>query len=320
MKIQHKYYLLNYVFVLGLTILLINDHILKNLYGNWLTGKLSDFAGVLILPIFLKAVFAISNRQAILTTLLFFLFWKSPLSQSFIDGFNGLSLFQIERVIDYTDYLAFLILPLSLYVLRQPKKLALKLNTHFNLATNCLLALSIFAFVATARPLDIPTPADPLKHCCQEPPATYTIGQGHVFIPSAFTPDGNGINDYFQIGVDSNVLRIDTFIVINQFNKDTIFYKENIIDIIPENGFDGRVSNKIIAAQFSYSISVTTKDVKAAKLNGFVCSLPCHEPVDFPTPKLIRNCSFLSQHNALTGFDPNKDSGEDLICFEKIKQ
>ena len=32
-------------FLISVLLLLINDHLLKDLYGNWVTGKLSDVAG-----------------------------------------------------------------------------------------------------------------------------------------------------------------------------------------------------------------------------------------------------------------------------------
>src|SRR5215813_11555801 len=40
----------------ALGILLLNDHVLKPALHNWVTGKLSDFAGVFLFPMFLTAV------------------------------------------------------------------------------------------------------------------------------------------------------------------------------------------------------------------------------------------------------------------------
>jgi len=51
-------YLCNLAFIVGLGLLLLNDHVLKATYGNWFTGKLSDVAGLLIFPLFLQFVFA----------------------------------------------------------------------------------------------------------------------------------------------------------------------------------------------------------------------------------------------------------------------
>ena len=46
---KKKDLILNPYFIIGLSVLLLNDFYLKAAYGNFVTGKLSDFAG---LPIF----------------------------------------------------------------------------------------------------------------------------------------------------------------------------------------------------------------------------------------------------------------------------
>lgn len=50
---RNKHLLLNWVFLPCLLVLALNDHFLKYGYPGWLTGKLSDFAGLLIFPLFL---------------------------------------------------------------------------------------------------------------------------------------------------------------------------------------------------------------------------------------------------------------------------
>ncbi|MGB3547731.1 MAG: hypothetical protein WBA17_12195, partial [Saprospiraceae bacterium] len=92
-------YLFNSVFIGGLLLLLLNDHILKAAYGNVLTGKLSDFAGVLILPLLLRFVTGRSSLLCIGLTVWFFTWWKSPLSQGAIDLVNGLTSLHWVRVV-----------------------------------------------------------------------------------------------------------------------------------------------------------------------------------------------------------------------------
>jgi len=45
---KRKDLVLNSYFVIGLIVLILNDFYLKYEYGNFVTGKLSDFAGLLI--------------------------------------------------------------------------------------------------------------------------------------------------------------------------------------------------------------------------------------------------------------------------------
>jgi hypothetical protein len=57
--------LLHPAFLLALFVLLLNDHVLKRVCPGVLTGKLSDFAGVLLLPIFLHAVLELGSGRVL---------------------------------------------------------------------------------------------------------------------------------------------------------------------------------------------------------------------------------------------------------------
>ncbi|MGB1206846.1 MAG: hypothetical protein ACPG5B_14450 [Chitinophagales bacterium] len=309
----------NYIFLVGLVILIINDHFLKEALGNWFTGKLSDFAGLLIFPLFLKYLFDTTNRKAIFITLTGFLFWKSPFSQTFIDGFNTISAFQIGRVIDYSDFLAFLILPFSFYVLKNIEKYTIKLP-HFNFqnkwAVNSLLCISFVAFTATSQDEDgFIEPESLISLACTSAPFEAQVGNGNIFIPTIFTPDGNGINDFFQISADSNILQIDTFTIIHFTSFDTVFHQLNISDIIPTNGFDGVVNDTIRAGYYAYVIVVTSDNGVSQSFTGELTSIPCQDTLGLPRPQNLDNCAFSTQHDFINGYDSTIESNEALDCF-----
>ncbi|GGK80604.1 hypothetical protein GCM10011405_30460 [Rufibacter glacialis] len=133
-------------FLLGLAALLLNDLVLKGLYGNWLTGKLSDFAGLFVFPLFWCALFPKYRLQAVLLTGLVFIWWKSPHSQPFIDLWNSHVPLQIGRVVDFSDLMALAVLPAAFLYSKQPLKASgIRVNPLFP------LALSAFAFMATSR-------------------------------------------------------------------------------------------------------------------------------------------------------------------------
>jgi hypothetical protein len=44
------------VAIAALVLLVVNDHLLKGLYPGWVTGKLSDFAGMVVAPLVLVAL------------------------------------------------------------------------------------------------------------------------------------------------------------------------------------------------------------------------------------------------------------------------
>lgn len=56
--------LLHPITLSSLLVLVVNDHVLKRVYPGTLSGKLSDFAGVVLLPLFLHAAFELTVARA----------------------------------------------------------------------------------------------------------------------------------------------------------------------------------------------------------------------------------------------------------------
>ena len=130
--------------------MLLNDFVLKSQFHIFFTGKLSDFAGLFIFPLFFVAFFPKRKLLIYFLTGSLFIFWKSPFSQSLIDLWNLLPLFEIGRTIDYTDFFALLILPVSYlyYEIETQKSLALNLSRRISMSL--ITIISVFAFTATS--------------------------------------------------------------------------------------------------------------------------------------------------------------------------
>lgn len=116
MKDERFRILQTYWFIGAVTILLLNDFVLKDIFHNWFTGKLSDFAGVFFLPLFLTVFFPKRIKEIIIASGIFFIYWKSPLSDGLIQLINSFNGFNYARVLDYSDLIALAVLPLSYYV------------------------------------------------------------------------------------------------------------------------------------------------------------------------------------------------------------
>jgi antitoxin component YwqK of YwqJK toxin-antitoxin module len=132
----------NIPFIVCLIILLVNDFYFKTEYHNWLTGKLSDFCGLFIFASLWTAIIPNKKRIIYFSTALLFILWKSPYSQPFIDNFSHY-LYPIQRVVDITDLIALLILPIAFFY-RQEK--LIRLNPI------PLALLTLFSFCATSMP------------------------------------------------------------------------------------------------------------------------------------------------------------------------
>lgn len=125
-------YLLHPVVLLALFLTAVNDHYLKYTFSNFITGKLSDFAGIFYFPFFLYAIIdLLINPKAITRTIvlkkfiivllvtdLFFIFFKFTFFKQMIADIFSNYLFNIQIVSDLTD-LSALIMNYFSYLLAQ---------------------------------------------------------------------------------------------------------------------------------------------------------------------------------------------------------
>jgi hypothetical protein len=97
-------------FLVAVALLLLNDWVLKAALGNWATGKLSDFAGLFAFALFWTALLPKRRTAVFALTGGGFLLWKSPLSEAPLAAWNALGVLPLARVVDYTDWLALVVL------------------------------------------------------------------------------------------------------------------------------------------------------------------------------------------------------------------
>lgn len=132
------------LFLLGLALLLLNDFYLKQAFGNWYTGKLSDVSGLFVFFLLSTVVFPKKKIACFIGTAMLFALWKSPLSNAPIGFLNNLGI-PIGRTIDFTDLWAIAVLP---FAYRYEKSS----YTSFGIRPQIVIFVSAFAFVATTLP------------------------------------------------------------------------------------------------------------------------------------------------------------------------
>lgn len=152
--------ILNPYFLIGLCLLMANDFVFKYEYGNFITGKLSDYVGLLIFPMFVAYLVPKLRRSISLIVGFAFFIWKTPLATPFIEQVNGLFSFSLYRTIDYTDYMALPILLLSHYLINnyEYKVWIPGMIRQKQFCTYSILVVAFFAFCATSvpRPFEMP--------------------------------------------------------------------------------------------------------------------------------------------------------------------
>lgn len=130
-------------------VLVLNDLLLKQAFGNFVTGKLSDFAGVWALAYFITVLLGWPGTVSALVVAVGFTFWKSPASDGLIEVWNAFAWPAIGRTIDWTDLVALTVLvflPHKGTHVQTPGPQ--RLRTWANAGIACV---ALAAFVATQR-------------------------------------------------------------------------------------------------------------------------------------------------------------------------
>jgi hypothetical protein len=131
--------------VLSVLALLVNDWVLKPTFHNALTGKLSDFAGLLALTLVACAVSERLRWWSAGFISAFFVYWKSTHSQPLVSYLAELLPLGIGRTPDYTDLAA---LPVVWIVAFYVPRLSVRPAGAW--AKCCVAGISVFALTATS--------------------------------------------------------------------------------------------------------------------------------------------------------------------------
>lgn len=146
---RNLFLLLHPLFISSIILLLLNDFFLKYTFHNWFTGKISDFAGLFAFAVFLLSFFPAHKKAVLFFCGLFFIWWKSSLSQPAINIVNDLSPFTIGRTVDYSDLIALSVLPATYYFSFSRFNVIIP---YRKISLNIICLVSLFAFCYTSMP------------------------------------------------------------------------------------------------------------------------------------------------------------------------
>jgi len=141
--------LLSPIFIFCLVLLILNDFLLKATFHNVFTGKLSDFCGLFIFPIFWCALFPKFKSWIFILSGILFVFWKSEYSSGLIESVN--TFFPLQRTVDPTDLLALPVLLLGWLHVKGRKQIVISNSLLPRLATAFIAIVTVFSFCATSQ-------------------------------------------------------------------------------------------------------------------------------------------------------------------------
>ncbi len=159
-----------------------------------------------------------------------------------------------------------------------------------------------------------------LDRCCNTEPVEETIGEVFVYIPSAFSPNGDGVNDRFRPVVvnsldlsSANVLEM----LIMDVNGEPIYREANFDPSNAGSGWDGLFldGTRYEEGSFSYAALIDPKDVSgvAKWFEGRACLLRCANDNCDDTQlrsRFCMDCFWETQHDGEGKGDIRLDSGE----------
>lgn len=141
--------LISPLFILFLALLIANDFILKAAFHNAVTGKLSDFSGLFIFPIFWSVIFPKRKLMVFISTAVLFTFWKIEYSEGIIQFL--MRYFNIGRTVDLSDLIA---LPMLLFAWFYMENNSMRWGNPtlmVRLSANFIGIVAIFSFCATSQ-------------------------------------------------------------------------------------------------------------------------------------------------------------------------
>ena len=150
--------------------------------------------------------------------------------------------------------------------------------------------------------------------CCGTAPGQLVVGSGKVSLPNAFTPNGDGINDFLAPLATGDVFLIQEFQVLDR-NKNEIRKYTGFQPNDPLINWDGRLKNgAAYEGLFYYRISAVNSLGESKTVEGNACCVRCNTngsllPIENPG-----DCVYPDQVDQNGQFDPAIPSGES-VCY-----
>lgn len=160
-------------------------------------------------------------------------------------------------------------------------------------------------------------PVTEYESCCGVQPVEYTYNKKQIYLPNVFTPNGDGVNDYFMPYINDDVNAVWGFTILSA-KGDSILYLMPYFDFSNEKNranyaWNGRRKDGTrYKGLFKYRMRVDDKLANKDVIEGQACAILCG-----PDAKIFKSkdgCFYPEQAGEKGRKNPDKKNKE-TDCF-----
>ncbi len=147
--------------------------------------------------------------------------------------------------------------------------------------------------------------------CCGAEAVDIVHSDMSIFVPNAFTPDKDGLNDLFFPHLNGNVVEVIDFTIYTDEGDTVLFYRPTVVyKDLANYGWNGLRDGykEPYYGAIKYSLKMVNKQGETKLVYGRACSLECSTEAD--DLKVNSNCFFPDQVGVNGKVDKSKKTKE----------
>lgn len=179
-----------------------------------------------------------------------------------------------------------------------------------------VILLTLFFIGCNPKGETVLTTPKEYESCCGLEPVEYRAGDAYMYVPNIFTPNGDGVNDFFVPVINDQISNIDSYLIYTGEGDTVIFHRPGFdfsnIENYAWNGLRHNVGD-VYKGRFKYQIYYNIKDGTGPYLaEGYACRLVCGPDVAVFKDK--EGCFYPNQVNSQGRLDASISNQEER-CF-----